>query len=73
MKFQIAPLAIRKPSDIGRAPRINSEAGQRSGMNHWRYQDVAVVVETDEAPVEQVIGVGGEQQTVFTVQPLLVA
>jgi len=42
-------------------------------VHHWRYQDVAVVIEADESPIEEVIGVWSEQQAVFAVQPLLVA
>ena len=48
-----------------------AEAAKVTLVEAGRYADLAAVLERDEAPIEQKIGIGRQEETVRTVEPLV--
>src|SRR5450631_4862554 len=42
-------------------------------MGHRRHQDIPVVLEADEAAIEEMVGIGREEQAILSIEALLVA
>ena len=56
-----------------RRPGFDPHALQRRLVRDRRHDQRAVVLEADEAAIEQVIDTGRQEQAVLTVQPLSIA
>jgi hypothetical protein len=72
MEIEIGPLALREATDIDDAPRLDAHALERRQVRDRREDEITMVFEADESPIEQVINAGRQQQSVFSVEALFV-
>src|SRR5512134_3227168 len=72
MKIEELLLAAGEPSHIDNPCRVNAHALERGTMSNRGDYELAIVLKADEAPIEEMINAGGQEQPILAVQSLLV-
>ncbi len=55
MKLKISTLSLTEASNVYHSSYGQTHASQGLGMCYWRYKQIAVIVEANEATIEEVI------------------
>ena len=69
MKVEKPPLALAESADVDDALRLDTHALEGRLVCDRRHDEVAGILEADEAPVEQVIDAGRQQQSILPIEP----
>jgi hypothetical protein len=72
VKVEKPPLTLGESADVDDALRLDTHALKRRHVCNRRHDEVAGILEADEAPVEQVVDAGRQQQSVLPIEPLIV-
>jgi hypothetical protein len=73
VKCEIATLALRERTDVNAVFGIDAHALQRSLIGNWRHDQLARVLEGNEAHIEEMVHRRHQQEPIFAIEPLLVA
>lgn len=72
MKFEIPTLALGKPANVDCLLGLNPHPLERGKVRDAGDDQLAGILEPDEATVKQMVDAGSEQQAVLPIQPFLV-
>jgi hypothetical protein len=73
VKIEELLLAARKSTHVHNRLCVDAHSVERRTVRHWGDEEGTVVLETNEASIEQMINAGREQQTILSVEALFVA
>ena len=73
MEFKVALLPLSKFTDVHSATCIDPHPAQGGRIRARRDQQVAILLEGDEACIEKMVDRGSQKQTVFSIEAFVIA
>ena len=72
MEVENPPLALTESADVDDSLRLDPHTLKRGPVRNGRHYEGAGILETDEAPIEQMVDAGCLQPSILPIEPLFV-
>ena len=72
MEVEKPPLALGESADVNDLLRLDAHSLKGRPVSDRGHDEVAGILEADEAPVEQVVDAGRQQQSILPIEALVI-